>query len=116
MALQSGLHFWQCVSDIDEPQLFLRDLLPYWHRTALILAIENNHAEPLPLLIAAGADINHTVAEEDSPLHLAIRYSHNLIAILLARQGNIVINAKVCLLRHLNITQLRLRALCLVVM
>ena len=55
--------------------------------------------EALPLLIAAGADVNHTVDEEDSPLHLAIRYSQNSAAILLAQQSGITINAKVGLLR-----------------
>ncbi len=52
----------------------------------------------LPLLIAAGADVNHTVDEEDSPLHLAIRYSHNSAAILLTQQSSVAINAKVGLL------------------
>ena len=64
-------------------------------RTALILAIEQGCDESLPLLIAAGADINHTVAEEDTPLHLAIRYSRNAAAILFIQRKNIAINAKV---------------------
>lgn len=64
-------------------------------RTALILAIEQGCDESLPLLIAAGADINHTVTEEDTPLHLAIRYSHNTAAILLIQRKDIAVNAKV---------------------
>ncbi|CAL5220265.1 g2246 [Coccomyxa viridis] len=76
-------HYAKHINSTDEEQ-----------RTALILAIEGNHVEALPLLIAAGADVNHTVDEEDSPLHLAIRYSQNSAAILLAQQSGITINAK----------------------
>ena len=65
------------------------------HRTALILAIEGNHAEAVSVLIKAGADINQSVAEDDTPLHMAIRYSHHAVAMLLIQHQSIAINAKV---------------------
>lgn len=71
--------------------------LSYWCRTALILAVEGDHADASELLISAGADINHAVSEEDTPLHLAIRYSKHATAMLLVQQQGIAINAKASL-------------------
>ena len=70
-----------------------KDLL--LHRTALILATEGNHAEAVSVLIKAGADINQSIAEDDTPLHVAIRYSHHAVAMLLIKHQSIAINAKV---------------------
>ena len=61
----------------------------------MVLAVEGGHTEVVQVLIKAGADINHVVAEEDTPLHLAIRYNHYEAAILLAQQPDIAMNAKV---------------------
>ena len=64
-------------------------------RTALVLAVEGNYTEAVSMLIKAGADINQSIAEDDSPLHVAIRYSHHAVAMLLIEHQSIAINAKV---------------------
>ena len=61
----------------------------------MVLAVEGNHAEAVSILLKAGADVNQSVAEEDTPLHIAIRYSHHAVAMLLIQHQSIAINAKV---------------------
>ena len=64
-------------------------------RTALVLAIEGSHTEAVSMLIKAGADVNQSVSEDDSPLHVAIRLSHHAVAMLLIQHESIATNAKV---------------------
>ena len=59
------------------------------------MAVEGNHAEAVSVLLKAGADVNQSVAEDDTPLHVAIRYSHHAVAMMLIQHHSIAINAKV---------------------
>ena len=61
----------------------------------MVFAVEGNHAETVSTLLKAGADVNQSVAEDDTPLHMAIRHSHHAIAMLLIQHQSIAINAKV---------------------
>ena len=61
----------------------------------LVLAVEGNHAEAVSILLKAGADVNQSVAEDDTSLHMAIRHSHHAVAMVLIQHQSIAINAKV---------------------
>ena len=60
-----------------------------WWTTSLILAIENNDATIVKILLEAGADPNVTPEEGYSPLYRALKYNLDIAKMLLEHTSNI---------------------------